>query len=461
MAFVARRNSRELFLLATTTLAIGVGYVTWRLGLSLALGAFVAGLVINESEYAHQALSDVIPLRDLFGMVFFVSVGMLLDPAVVREQPGTLFAVVATVIVGKGLIFAGVVRAFGYRHVVPLALGLTLFQVGEFSFVLASVGRETSAIPNAMYALVLNTAVATMVLTPIVSALTPRIYGRFAARRRREEPLASNVPSTGLADHVMIAGAGRVGRSVADALAHLGLPFVLLEIDDRRVRQARGAGLPIVYGDSSQPVVLEAAGIERALAILVTVPAFSDVRDIVHAVRRVRRGLPIIARAEGSEALRALYELGIQEVTSPEYEAAIEMTRQALLYFHVPPHEVLQVASAIRRERYGVTGERAEDADAIAQMSEVARHLDLTWMRLADESPFSGRTIGELEIRKRFGASVVGIVRAQSFTANPDASATLQADDLIAVLGTRDQIARFEAASSSSVDAIPQIDRIG
>jgi CPA2 family monovalent cation:H+ antiporter-2 len=462
MAFVARRNSRELFLLATTTLAIGVGYVTWRLGLSLALGAFVAGLVINESEYSHQALSDVIPLRDLFGMLFFVSVGMLLDPMIVREQPGTLLLVVGAVIIGKGLIFAGVVRVFGYRHVVPFAVGLTLFQVGEFAFVLASVGRETNAISNTMYALVLDTAVATMVLTPIVSGLTPHIYGRIAARRRREEPLTSNVPSTGLADHVVIAGAGRVGRSIADALVHLGLPFVLLEIDDRRVRQARSAGLPLVYGDSSQTVVLEAAGLGRALAILITVPAFSDVRDIVRAVRRVRADVPIIARADGSEALRALYDLGIQEVTSPEFEAAIEMTRQALLRFKVPAHEVLQVASAIRRERYGVGGEPAEDAEAIARMSEVARHLDLTWMRLSSDSSFNGRSIGELEIRTRFGASVVGIVRAQSLTANPDAAARLHAGDLIAALGTRDQIARFErAASSSSVTAIAGADRNG
>src|SRR5262249_45572344 len=124
MAFVARWNSRELFMLATTALAIGVGYVTWRLGLSLALGAFVAGLVINESEYAHQALSDVIPLRDLFGMLFFVSVGMLLDPSVVRDQLGALLFVVPSVIAAKAVILAAVVRAFGYRHVVPLATGL-------------------------------------------------------------------------------------------------------------------------------------------------------------------------------------------------------------------------------------------------------------------------------------------------------------------------------------------------
>jgi len=171
MAFVANWNSRELFLLSTTTMALGVGYVTWSFGLSMALGAFVAGLVINESEYAHQALSDIMPLRDLFGMLFFVSVGMLLDPAVVWQQLGVLLFVVSAIVVGKAAILAGVVRAFGYWNVVPLAVGLTLFQIGEFAFVLARVGLSSGAIANDVYTLTLNTAIVTMMLTPAVSGL--------------------------------------------------------------------------------------------------------------------------------------------------------------------------------------------------------------------------------------------------------------------------------------------------
>lgn len=359
MAFVARWNSRELFFLSTITLAVGVGYVAWLFGLSMALGAFVAGLVVNESEYAHQALSDVVPLRDLFGMLFFVSVGMLLDPAVVAQQLGALVLVVLAIVVGKATILAGVVRAFGYWNVVPLAVGLTLFQVGEFAFVLARAGRSSGAIPNDVYTLTLNAAIVTMALTPAVSGLIPVAYGRFWPRRAPETYEATNLPPAGLSDHVVIAGSGRVGRSVADALSHLTLPFVLVESDDRRVQQARAAGLPVIYGDASQPVVLDAAGIRRAQAILVTVPAFSDVRSIVRAGRQLRPDLPIIARADGPDAVRALYALGIQEVTSPEFEAAIEMTRQALMYFNVPASDILRVASAMRRERYDRAGDRA------------------------------------------------------------------------------------------------------
>jgi CPA2 family monovalent cation:H+ antiporter-2 len=352
MKAVARWNSRELFLLTTTTVALGVGYAAWSFGLSLALGAFMAGLVINESEYAHQALSDVIPLRDLFGMVFFVSVGMLLDPSVVWQQLGTLGIVVVAVLAGKAAIFAAIVRLFGYRRVVPLAVGLTLFQVGEFAFVLARSGRSAGFISGDLYGLVLNTAVATMALTPVVSGTTPFIYERLA-RRRAQEPLqALNLPDSGLSDHVVVAGAGRVGRTIADALALRRLPFVLIEFDDRRVQDARVAGLPVIYGDASHEAVLRAATISRSRVLIATVPAYPDVRAIIAAARRLRPDLAIVARAEGFEAVRDLYALGIEKVVSPEFEAAIEMAREALGHLGVPVGEIEDVADAIRRERY-------------------------------------------------------------------------------------------------------------
>jgi CPA2 family monovalent cation:H+ antiporter-2 len=455
MAFVARWNSRELFFLSTLTLAVGVGYVAYSFGLSMALGAFVAGLVVNESEYSHQALSDVIPLRDLFGMLFFVSVGMLLNPALVWDQLGALVLIVGAITAGKAAILAGIVRAFGYWNVVPLAVGLTLFQVGEFAFVLARVGLSSGAISGDVYTLTLDAAILTMALTPAVSSLVPVVYGRFWPRRAQEMHEATNLPPAGLSDHVVIAGSGRVGRSIADALSKMSLPFVLVESDDRRVQQARVAGLPVIYGDASQPVVLEAAGVRLARALLVTAPAFPDVRSIVAAGRQLRADLPIMARADSSDAVRALYGLGIQEVTSPEFEGAIEMTRQALMYFNVPAHDVLQVASAIRHERYESTGKRDAGLVPVSQVGKIARHLELAWVGVPADSPSDRRTLGELRIRTTTGASVVAIIRGGSLVANPDGEARLEKGDLVAVLGTRDQIARFEQAMLARFPTAP------
>jgi CPA2 family monovalent cation:H+ antiporter-2 len=286
-----------------------------------------------------------------------------------------------------------------------------------------------------------------MALTPVVSSVVPMAYGRFWPRRSRETFEAINVPASGLSEHVVIAGAGRVGRSIADSLSGLRLPFVLVESDDRRVQQARAAGLPVIYGDATQPVVLEAAWIEHARAILVTVPTFADVRGLVRTVRQLTPDLPIIARADGPDAVRALYALGIQEVTSPEFEAAIEMTRQALVHFNVPAQEVLRVASTMRRARYDETTEKGgAGLSMITELGELARQLDFTWVGVPATSPFTGRRLDELQIRAQLGASVVGIIRDGALVANPDGQAVLQPGDLVAVLGTRDQMARFQDA---------------
>jgi CPA2 family monovalent cation:H+ antiporter-2 len=357
LGIVVRQNSRELFLLATIAIALGIGYLAWLAGLSLALGAFIAGLVLNGSDFAHQALSDVAPLRDVFGMLFFVSVGMLLDPAFALHHAGTLAVIVAVVIVGKGALLALIVRLFGYRRVIPLASGLTLFQIGEFAFVLAQFGLASGAIDRELYSLTLNAAVATMALTPILSSATPFLYQRAGGGRTPEPPERVNVPAHPLTGHVIVAGAGRVGRTVADALRERGLPFVLIEADARRVQQARDAGLPLIRGDATQPGVLRAAGLEQACTLLITVPAFPDVRAMIHAVREARPDLPIAARADRPEAVRGLYELGVEEVVSPELEAAVEMMRHALVRLAIPAERVLEIADEVRRERYPALGE--------------------------------------------------------------------------------------------------------
>jgi CPA2 family monovalent cation:H+ antiporter-2 len=184
----------------------------------------------------------------------------------------------------------------------------------------------------------------------------------------------------------------------------------------------------------------------RARAMLVTVPAFPDVRSIVAIGRQLRPDLPIMARADSADAVRALYGLGIQEVTSPEFEAAIEMTRQALVYFNVPAHEVLQVASAIRHERYDSGIRRDSGLGVMSHVGRIAHHLELVWVGVPAESPFTGRTLADLRIRTTTGASLVAIIRDGSLVANPSGDAQLQQGDVVAALGTRDQIRQFEHA---------------
>ena len=233
------------------------------------------------------------------------------------------------------------------------ACSRSLFQVGEFAFVLARVGLARGAISEDLYALVLNTTVATMALTPVVSNATRPIFERISRRQRDDRLEVMNLPETGLSNHIVIAGGGRVGRSIADTLASLHLPSVLIELDDRRAQQARDAGLAVVYGDGSHTVVLEAAQLARARSLLVTVPTYTDVRAIVQSARRIRPDLSIIARADGPDTVRELYALGIDDVASPEFEAAIAMTREALAHLALRPDEIRRVATTMRRKQYG------------------------------------------------------------------------------------------------------------
>lgn len=364
MRQVSRWNSRELFLLSVTGLGLGIGFATYKVGLSFAFGAFVAGMVLSESDHAHQALSDIVPLRDIFGLLFFVSVGMLLDPAYLRANLPMVLGLVVVVSLAKGLICAGVGRAFGYGNVVPLALGLTMFQAGEFAFVIGRVGVATGSIGPDLYATVMAVALVTMFLTPFVSRATAPVYG-LVLRRRRAEPLQTiNIASESLHDHVILAGAGHTGRAVARVLGRLGLPFVTIELDQHRLEACRAGGVAVIYGDAAHPVVLEAAGLDAARLLVITTPAPVVTLAIVRHARRVRPDLHIVARVESEGVLEELHALGVYEVVMPQMEAGLEITRQALLHLDVPTAQIDRFADEVRGESYAALRGGGDDPEA-------------------------------------------------------------------------------------------------
>jgi CPA2 family monovalent cation:H+ antiporter-2 len=454
VAYIANWNSRELFLLSITAIGLGIGYATYLFGLSFAFGAFIAGMVLSESDFGHQALSDIIPLRDLFGLLFFVSVGMLLDPAFLVANWQTVLVVVLLVAAGKGLIFGGLSRLFGYGNIVPLAVGLGLFQVGEFSFVLARVGISSGSISQDLYALTLTTAIVTMLLTPIVSGLAGPLYA-LRNRLNHREPLRTiHIPQSGLAGHVVIAGGGRMGQYIAEVLYRLSLDFVIIEIDNRRVEQIKKANLPVIYGDAGQSVVLEAAHIEKASLVLVTTPAISVTQSVVKEVRLLNPEVHIVARVEGLEPMEALAKNGVYEMVQPEFEASLEMTRQALLHLNIPTAEIQKYTDTVRRDLYAPLYETHPKYERLAQLQSAARLLDFDWVNLPANSALVGQTIGQSMIRSRTGASVVGVLRDGRLEANPGTDFTFAAEDRVAVMGSAEQIAAFKgmAVKNSNAD---------
>ena len=437
MRHIAKLGSRELFLLAITAIGLGIGYLTQLAGLSFAFGAFVAGMVLSESDYGHQALSDIIPLRDLFGLLFFTSVGMLFDPAYLLKNYKIIIILVLSVGVGKGLIFAILSRIFRYKNVIPLAVGLGLFQVGEFSFVLARVGLQTESISGDLYSLILTVAILTMVLTPLISGQTGRLYAIRKRWFRHEKLESSNMPEAGLSNHVIIAGGGRVGFQIARVLDRLQIQFVIIELDHRRFEQARASGMAVIYGDAVKDIVLEAAGLKNAHLLILTLPGIVEARSVIVNAKKLNRNIEIIARTSGPDYFESLRELGVAEVVLPEFEAGIEMTRQSLLHLKVPPAEVHRYTDTLRHEIYSKISSRVTDYSMLSQLRSAEQQFELQWVRLAANSPVINKSIGENEIRKKTGISLVGVLRDDKFKANPDANFVLLSEDIIAIIGDK------------------------
>lgn len=436
MSEIAKLGSRELFLLAITAIGLGIGYFTHVVGLSFAFGAFVAGMVLSESDYGHQALSDIVPLRDLFGLLFFATVGMFLDPRFLLDHIIQVLILVLVISVGKGVIFAFIARIFDYRNVIPLAVGLGMFQIGEFSFVLAKVGVSTNSIGNELYSMILTTSIFTMVLTPIVSGQTARIYALKKQLINQENLESSNIPEEGLSSHVLIAGGGRVGFQIAQVLQRLKIQFVIIELDHRRFIQAREAGMTAIFGDAGQEAILAAANVKDASLLILTIPGLATAKAVINQAKQLNKSLEIVARTSGPDYFDQLKELGVSEAVLPEFEASLEMTRQSLLRLRVPATEIHRYTDAVRQELYAHLFEKDNEYKVLSQLRNAEQHFDLQWVKLPAESPLAGKSISQSKIREKTGASVVGVVREDKLHPNPNADFIFEPDDHIAVIGT-------------------------
>lgn len=436
--YIARWNSRELFFLSIAAIGLGIGYVTYLIGLSFALGAFMAGLVLSESDHGHQALSEIVPLRDLFSLIFFTSVGMLLNPRFIVEYWQVLLILVVAILVGKGLIFYGLARVFRYRNVIPIALALTMFQVGEFSFLLAQVGYARGLITQATFSVGLSLAVITMFITPLISRTVPTVY-QFLTRNREDEekPEALNFPENELRGHVIIAGLGRVGLYVANVLRQVDHRLVAIELDQNRFEMCKSEKFPLIYGDATSTYVLKAAGLEQAAMLVVTLPAIASALALVRHVKQIRPDIHIVARITASQDREVLNQMGVYEIVQPEYEAALELTRQALLHLGLPGQEIQRFADRARITSHPLSFDPVE-AQAAAQLNAPLAHLNLHWLTIPPESDLEGMTLRQSQIRTRTGFSIIAIQRDNQVFSNPRASMELQAYDRLGFLCTLD-----------------------
>ncbi|HET8948838.1 MAG TPA: cation:proton antiporter, partial [Candidatus Polarisedimenticolia bacterium] len=424
---MATSRSQETVLLATLTMCLGLAWVSHLLGVSYGLGAFLAGLVLGGTEYAHQMRANIVPFRDIFAGVFFVAMGMLLDPAYALHAWREVLTVIGVIVIGKTLITAAAIALFGFPWSVALQVGLNLAQIGEFSFLLAIMGARSGLMSEEVYKVAIAASVISMLLAPLLTRWSPRVATRVAnatggllpkwerlARRYETGVLDVQVAAgrlPGLQNHVVILGYGSVGRILGDVLRSHQVPFVGLEIDPSLVREARRRGHPVLYGDAGSEELLERCDIREARIALVTLPDPMMARYAIRAAHRMNPNLFIVARGRRAVEDGPLYQEGADEVIHETFEVGIEFIARVLRHLNVAKQQIEREVGRVRHGRYEVF--RRRDF-APLPLSDVRRALDtlrVEFLEIPKESPLAGRHLRDAGIREATGALVLAVAR--------------------------------------------------
>ena len=429
LARVARTRNDELFLLVALALSLGAAALTQAAGLSLALGAFLAGLLISESDYAHETLARLLPLRDAFVALFFVTVGVLIDPRSIVGNLPLLGVLVCLIVLGNGAIWTVVALAFRQPPWTALLVGVGLTQIGEFSFILVQVARQSGHIGADVYNATLAASVVTILVNAALSRFVPLWIGRWRVARAPAPPWG--LPSaTVLRGHVVLCGFGRVGSAIGEALETFGIPYVAIETDPDIVKSLRARGVPAVFGDAAQPIILATAQAERAALVILTTPESGRASLTVRRVRVLNPTVPILARAHDLAGRDRLVEAGVAEAIQPELEAATTLIRHALERLSLPRDRVLAYLNSFR-------GAMESAAAGEAPTPRLPRLHDVTLRagNLVDQ------TLREARVRERFGVTVVMIARASGETVlHPGADTVLRAGDRLRLFGLSEQV---------------------
>jgi len=444
---VLRVRSRELFTLTIVLTGLGAAYVASLFGISLALGAFLAGLVVSESEYGLQALSDVLPFRDVFSGVFFASVGMLLNLGAVADAPLLTAGVAAGAVVLKAVVAALAILSVGRPLAVAVTGGLGLAQVGEFSFVLAGAGAPLGLLPEAHYQLFLASSVLSMLLAPLLIAHAGDVAA-WIGERAGHVPLrvdTAEVPSlAALHGHVIVVGYGLNGRSVARALRGAGIPYVILEQNAQTVRRGREEGELIFFGDGTHREVLERVGIHRARVLVFAIAAVADERRGTAVARRMNPDVHIVVRTRYVREIEELQGLGADEVVPEEFETSLEIFSRVLRIFGVPSSSIRAEVEAVRKDHYAMF--RGRERPYGGHLTDLAIslgvHIGVETVEVEAGAPAIGGNPRTLQIRSRTGCAVVAVIRGREVIYEPSAEFGFRDRDTVVVVGTKEALVK-------------------
>jgi CPA2 family monovalent cation:H+ antiporter-2 len=455
---VAHTRSRELFILAILAISLGVAlWASQLFGVSLALGAFVAGAVVSESPLSHRIASDLLPFREAFSVLFFVSVGMLLDPGFLVEHLEAVLILTSLVVFGKYLVSGFWVLPFQRPASTALVVAAGSCQIGEFSFILDQSGMKLGLLNQEQHSLILATALLSIVVNPVMLRTVDPLRRALRAIRplwrwldrhgSTQTPVEDSV-----ADHVVVVGCGRVGSHIVDVMGELDVPHLVIDFHVGRIERLAKRGIPTLLGDTANSDILTHAALERARLLVVTLPEEAAAELTVAAARDIAPNLPILARAATRAGVKRLSDLGAQLVIHPELEGGLQVLRHTLLQLGFPLHEVRSYADTVRRENYNALVKSQGEHALLRDLLDASELIDIAWRKVPADSPLAGITLGEAALRSRTGANVVAIKRKSELMVNPATQTVFLPGDRIGLLGNPEQLENVERLLAAQTD---------
>ncbi|HSK74733.1 MAG TPA: cation:proton antiporter [Pyrinomonadaceae bacterium] len=442
-------RSPEVFIITVVLICLGTSWIAAHFGISLALGAFLAGMAISESEYSHQIVADILPFRDIFNSLFFISIGMLLSLGALGENLSTVLLYVGFLIVGKALLILAVIFITGFSLRVAVMTGLGLAQVGEFSFVLAKAGVAEGLLSGAEYQNFLAASIISMIATPFLIMLAPRLGYFIQSFLKAKLPDVSIHETISDAEpevskHVVIVGYGLNGRNLARVLKSVKIPYVVLEMNAEAVWKAKAQGEKVYFGDATRREVLHHVGVDRASIIVLAISDPTATRHTVSLARELNPSIHIIVRTRYLIEMNDLMHLGANEVIPEEFETSIEIFSRVLQEYGVSRYVIEKQIARIRREGYEMLRTSSTPLLEMQGLTEAFSNISSETILISENMAAVGKTIGELNLRQRTNSTINAIVRDGLTEITPGADFRIEAGDILVILGKPEDLEKAE-----------------
>lgn len=434
---VVRLKNREILFLLVVLLCLGTAWITYSLGLSLALGAFLAGLIISESEYSHHIVTNVMPFRDYFASIFFISIGMLLQTGYFTAHWGLVLIMTAALIALKAALIFAAASLLRYPRRNAILAGLGLAQIGEFSFLLARQGSGAGLIGGELYQLFIDTSILSMIATPLIVQIAPSVVERLPAGALPKSDKGDQCALTG---HTIIAGYGLNGRNLAKTLKATHIPYAVLEVNADTIRTARAAGEPILYGDITREDVFLRAGVLCAKVVVFAISDFAATRMAVRLVKKLNPAAFILVRTRYAAEVDDLLSLGADQVIPEEFETSVEIFSRVLHQYHVPANVIANQIGLIRFEGYKMLRGMSLEQENIGRIAALFGGSTVDNFQVPEGSPSADRSLRELDIRNATGATIIAVAREGKAITNPGPDFRIEAGDILVLLGAHNEL---------------------